>query len=310
MLRRWITGAVLSVLILGIGSACADVTLVRKDGVLFVEEFDNVNTGTDRGKAWSVGDPPVVEMKGVDGVAVLREVGSKSYAKTQRYLPFDLTEPGYPYLHIEMGEGKGPMSFANQSTGGQNFPFRVKGPGLYTVDRRQTRRLPQLKKGRFAFTVYVFGPKGDKPGPESRLERIRAVSSPANHIVAELLDKQAEDQPGHGVASVGDVIKLKLELSEPADAVSFGFEQCRTNKPIKLSGKTAFEADKQQGGAVWTVELPLDETSDRSFKTVVEKADGTSAAGLGRVNVVAEVTGGPYKRIIGYVPFGFDRRAK
>ena len=309
------TGVALLVSILAVsfcGSVAAELEMNPKPGVLWAEEFDTVVLNPNRHDGWGLGDPPHCALTVKDGVATMTEIGERSYGPIQYYIPYDLDPEGeiYPYFKFRLLEAPGKVQIGDASTAGQGYFSRIEGPALAAIDIRQTRGFTEGKrrpKGTFALSLMLFGPRGHEPGEPVKFDWIRMTSDHSDVIDAELKDNQPEGKPGHGYASVGDELTLTVDTSEQVKGVTFELLDTKTDKPLKIDGKTAFAAatDQDRAGKTWRVTLPITAESDTTFKTWTVRK-GQVRAGKTRVAPVAKVDGGSFKRLVGYLDFGFD----
>ncbi|MCX5642197.1 MAG: beta-galactosidase trimerization domain-containing protein [Candidatus Omnitrophica bacterium] len=132
-------------------------------------------------------------------------------------------------------------------------------------------------------------------------------NSATDRIRIQLQDAQTKGQPGFGVASVGDKLLLELNTSTRCKKVVFRLLDTRAGKPIIIDGRTEFPApyNPDSSGQSWLVTVPVTEASQSDFKTGAPKSK-TVPAGIEGIQVVAEVEGGSYSRLVTVPTFGFD----
>jgi Beta-galactosidase trimerisation domain len=293
------------------GGLFADGVKNPEPGVLWLDTFDTLTLEPARHKGWWGGDPPSASLTIRDSVLTIREIGKRNYGSAQRYIPYSFKEGDKlaPYLQLRFLKGPGVIGIGNASTGGQHFSKAVMGPGLYTIDLRRTTLWPSRKgkSGVFGLSLVTFGPRGNKPGPETRLDWVRVTGKSEDMIEVNLKDAQKEGVAGHGAISVGDKLEITLLTSGKYESVIFHFFDAKTRKPVMLDGKTSFIAatDPDRRGAAWQCDISVTDKSDTTFKTRYIRK-GQLKEGMEQVHVVAECKGGPYSRLMGYMPYGFD----
>jgi hypothetical protein len=193
----------------------------------------------------------------------LRETGKKSHGTIYHYIRYDQkAKPPYQYLQIKCGLFENPLNGAqasNVSTGGGAFGKLFTGWNTYDL---ATFKSLAGKKGAFALSFTIFGPRGAKPGGWFDVDLARVVRVPYQGMTMQLMPDEANKTK---TTMVGDTVKICYyrQLGETVpNAIKVKLMCGKGLNPYRFSDKPLMLNDAGKGGD--------EKAGDSIFSTVVK----------------------------------------